>query len=364
ASPEQPRVSEELGHAVSALEELVTEVRSTSDQNRDSAAMLRELVGAVSEYGVHLRSHTAVMRNLAVTTDQLQEAASRLADAMTSPTAQLRPAGPQRPQRHLGTTQRRPEAFETSRTPLGTSRMDPDAQLWREPFSAADLRWPNLPRTAGGYFTEPVNRLLDRAADALELVERERNSMRERLLVVETRLAILTQQQQASTQQRISAQRDAFELDARERHDAMLALQEASRRASDIVREIEDERTRLLEIARELGVQLLAAGRSFGEAAANEVVPERPSTTPAQAPLPSRRSAGPAVAPSAPTSAPVGPPLPWVPATTPAPSRPGATSPPGGSPGGSSAAPSADGGVHAPGPGMPPVWEVTPPPTR
>jgi hypothetical protein len=73
-----------LEPAISALAELVTEVRITNDQNRDSAAMLRELVGAVSEYGVHLRSHTAVMQNLATTTEELREATRLLGDSLVS----------------------------------------------------------------------------------------------------------------------------------------------------------------------------------------------------------------------------------------------------------------------------------------
>jgi signal peptidase I len=40
----------------------------------DVRETLRELVGAVSEYGTHLRSHTAVMQNLAATTAELQAA--------------------------------------------------------------------------------------------------------------------------------------------------------------------------------------------------------------------------------------------------------------------------------------------------
>jgi hypothetical protein len=71
-----------LEPAISALAELVTEVRITNDQNRDGTAMLRDLVGAVSEYGVHLRSHTAVMQNLATTTQELREATRLLGDSL------------------------------------------------------------------------------------------------------------------------------------------------------------------------------------------------------------------------------------------------------------------------------------------
>ena len=53
-----------------------------NDPRSQDDATLRELVGAVSEYGEHLRSHTAVMQNLAKTTDELHRAATRMGDAI------------------------------------------------------------------------------------------------------------------------------------------------------------------------------------------------------------------------------------------------------------------------------------------
>lgn len=61
-----------------ALEQLAAEVRTDSAQSRESAETLRELLVAVSEYGQHLRSHTAVMQGLAAATGELHRAASEL----------------------------------------------------------------------------------------------------------------------------------------------------------------------------------------------------------------------------------------------------------------------------------------------
>lgn len=52
---------------------------------REERETMRELVGAIAEYGEHLRSHTAVMQGLAATTVELQRATAglRLAVAPT-----------------------------------------------------------------------------------------------------------------------------------------------------------------------------------------------------------------------------------------------------------------------------------------
>jgi signal peptidase I len=58
---------------------LVDERRAAPVAFAQSSDTMRELVAAVSEYGVHLRSHTAVMKNLAATTDELRLATARMA---------------------------------------------------------------------------------------------------------------------------------------------------------------------------------------------------------------------------------------------------------------------------------------------
>ncbi len=57
------------------LEAEIHRVVSASDETRQT---MGALVGAIGEYGEHLRSHTAVMQNLAATTEQLYHATAEL----------------------------------------------------------------------------------------------------------------------------------------------------------------------------------------------------------------------------------------------------------------------------------------------
>jgi len=188
--------SAESGRFALVLGELLAQVQETSSRSRASAAALQELIGAVSEYGAHLRSHTAVLRHLATTTEQLQAAATGLADAVAAGhTVHLTQPSPERPAQASGTSEKpaQPEAapLRAEGHGQGTRRLVIDAEAWREPFTASELRHPNLSRTENHYVADTVDRLLDRAAYALDLVERERNSLRDRLSVVEARLAVL-----------------------------------------------------------------------------------------------------------------------------------------------------------------------------
>ncbi|HKI93539.1 MAG TPA: signal peptidase I [Gaiellaceae bacterium] len=65
-------------HEFDRLAEDVSASRAAADE---TARTMRELVGAIGEYGEHLRSHTAVMQNLAATTTELRRAAERLGGA-------------------------------------------------------------------------------------------------------------------------------------------------------------------------------------------------------------------------------------------------------------------------------------------
>lgn len=284
AEPESSVPSEELDRAASAIQDLKVEVRSASEQSRETASTLRALVGAVSEYGMHLRSHTAVMQGLATTTERLQEAANQLAVVVTRSAAQPRPASPE------------PSPPTRDEGERGAGRPSVDVEPWHEPFTASDLRWPNLTRTAHGYPIESVDRLLDRAADALDLVERERNSLRERLLVVETRLAVLTRQQEFILQSRMAALREKEGVDAQARRDATLALEEASRRVANMARDVEEQQERVLRIARSLGERKLAAGTVQGVDAGSRRGATAPPASQGGAPLPAR-SASPASVP-------------------------------------------------------------------
>ena len=220
-----------LGRAV-MLGELIAQVQETGNQSRASAAALQELVGAVSDYGAHLRSHTAVLRHLAATTEQLQVAATRLADTVAAGrTTHLTQPSPEQPP-HASEASGTAGQPETAPPPAavhgqhgqggqggqggqhgqggqGTRRLVIDAEAWREPFTASELRHPNLARTANRYVADTVDRLLDRAADALDLAERERNSLRDRLSVVEARLALLAARRERGVRARTGQDEEA-----------------------------------------------------------------------------------------------------------------------------------------------------------
>lgn len=66
--------------------EIHAAVRSTADVKET----MRELVGAIGEYGEHLQSHTAVMRSLAAATGDLQATTSELREFLASLTTLLR----------------------------------------------------------------------------------------------------------------------------------------------------------------------------------------------------------------------------------------------------------------------------------
>ncbi len=69
------------------LDELVGEVRDANARSRETSEVMRELVGAIGEYGTHLRSHTEVMVNLAATTRELQEATVEMREAIVGTVA-------------------------------------------------------------------------------------------------------------------------------------------------------------------------------------------------------------------------------------------------------------------------------------
>jgi signal peptidase I len=73
--------AERLGRvaaAPQASDRLADEVRASSDRSTEVQHVMDRLVGAVGEYGEHLRSHTAVMENLAATTAELSAATAAL----------------------------------------------------------------------------------------------------------------------------------------------------------------------------------------------------------------------------------------------------------------------------------------------
>ena len=72
------------------IDSLAAEVRSSREHSEESSATVRELVGAIGEYGEHLRSHTSVMQSLAATALDLQRATEELRSTVGA--APARPA--------------------------------------------------------------------------------------------------------------------------------------------------------------------------------------------------------------------------------------------------------------------------------
>ncbi len=74
--------------------QILREAIAGADHRHDPAAdkRMEELVGAIAEYGEHLRSHTAVMQGLAATTVELRDAASELRGAVAPDAAAKTPA--------------------------------------------------------------------------------------------------------------------------------------------------------------------------------------------------------------------------------------------------------------------------------
>jgi signal peptidase I len=68
------------------LDLLTAEIRRNAERSQETSRVLGDLLVAVQEYGEHLRSHTAVMKGLAATTDELSGAARELRSAIAAPT--------------------------------------------------------------------------------------------------------------------------------------------------------------------------------------------------------------------------------------------------------------------------------------
>lgn len=66
------------------FEALEAEIHRAVRSSRDVHETMRELVGAIGEYGEHLRSHTEVIRNLAASTAELQAAAGEIRQVLGS----------------------------------------------------------------------------------------------------------------------------------------------------------------------------------------------------------------------------------------------------------------------------------------
>lgn len=85
AAIERRQETAELESPRTALEALTQETH----ENRES---LRELVGAVSDYGYHLRSHTQILQSMSAASERLAEVTNGLSQALPNLTPPLRDA--------------------------------------------------------------------------------------------------------------------------------------------------------------------------------------------------------------------------------------------------------------------------------
>lgn len=63
---------------------LEAEIHRAAASSADVSSTMRELVGAIGEYGEHLRSHTDVMKNLAMSTGELHTAAAEMRQVLAA----------------------------------------------------------------------------------------------------------------------------------------------------------------------------------------------------------------------------------------------------------------------------------------
>lgn len=144
AAAQQTRGAEQRLTAPAEIQTLAGEVRIAREQSDETARTMRELVGAIGEYGTHLRSHTAVMQNLAATTRELQLATANLRLATGGPTpAESYPPSPQ----SIGVPQ------PTDGVSIGLS---PDVLAQRASLLAATARVDTILETLSARLMSPI----------------------------------------------------------------------------------------------------------------------------------------------------------------------------------------------------------------
>ena len=244
------------GPADPPLTALAAEVRSSNDQSRETTATIRELVGAISEYGEHLRSHTAIMEGLAATTGNLERATSELAAVIPAPAEP--PAAVESPVKQPpGASPAESEPSDTvPPPPAPVSDLDPrtDPQGGYDhpvppsrrkqmlTIVLSELQSPTLTRSFRGYAVDPVERLLAQAAAALEDSVSDGDELRGRLEIAEQQLAHYHQLEADMSQALIAAERNLHELTTQMERRTESVLLEVRASARAIVQEALGER--------------------------------------------------------------------------------------------------------------------------
>jgi len=217
AAPAGPPAADPADQPFTAL---AAEVRSSNDQSRETTETIRELVSAISEYGEHLRSHTAVMQGLAATTGNLERATNELAAAIPVPAAEP-PVAPA------------PAAVPRTDPEAGYDHRVPSRRKQMLTIVLSELQSPTLSRSFRGYAVDPVERLLAQAAAALQDSVSDGDELRGRLEIAEQQLAHYRQLEADMSQALIAAERNLHELTAQmeRRNESVLEEVRASARA-------------------------------------------------------------------------------------------------------------------------------------
>jgi len=201
------------------LDDLIEEVRDANANSRETSEVMRELVGAIGEYGTHLKSHTEVMTNLAATTGELQQATVAMRHAIAGDTGAATPAEVAPP------------------SPPALSPAAPPSPPVPDPLPPAADATPRfvLKRALRGYARESVEALLE--------------EMAQRVSRAEQRLTELGQ-----SHAHLQADRDRLDAEvAKYRHlEQSIAetLSRAEETAAEITRRAEQDAERMIEAAR------------------------------------------------------------------------------------------------------------------
>ncbi len=137
-----------------------------------------------------------------------------------------------------------------------------------------ELRQPALERSLRGYAPEAVERLLARAAEALEDGARERDELRSRLEQIEEELVHRRKHEESVSHALIVAERNANELKEQAKREAELLLKEAQLNAREIAHQAIADRERTLADARGVRSLLETALSALNDSRLDQPLPE------------------------------------------------------------------------------------------
>lgn len=238
------------------FEELVEQVQEGNLRGLETSEVMRELVGAIGEYGTHLRSHTEVMVNLAATTRELQEATVEMRGAimasalprvgaersdLTEPTAL--PPAPSAPPAgaELPVVAEPPPTGPAGDADLAAA---PQAAAAAEPRTAAGpdaVQSLALKRAFRGYSTESVDVLLTVLTRRLGMTEQRLAEFARRNMQLEQEVTRYQQLEASIAGKLKAAEKASAELRERAEHQAREIVAAAQERAAEATLPAEEQ---------------------------------------------------------------------------------------------------------------------------